>query len=140
MLPRERVTKCIEELALHMAISGQITVALAQWQAQFISFEPTPQAAPLCALEIRSSPGELKKARPNTHNVTAPGIGISAGQIWRATAKPPSPGQSTTKLAPANPSGNILIKFVPRNKFDLPVLISRRCYRKETSISKKERG
>jgi hypothetical protein len=88
-----------------------------------ISFEPTPQAAPLCALEIQSNPGELKKARPNTHNATVPESDISAGQIWRATAKTPSPGQSTTKLAPANPSRNILLKSHGATNLIYPLLI-----------------
>src|SRR2546426_4665513 len=57
--PRERVTKCTDELTLHMAISAEKLYQPSRFRKRrLISFSPAPQAAPLCARETRSCFGE----------------------------------------------------------------------------------
>src|SRR5882672_1145676 len=69
VLPRERVTKCTDELTLHMAISAEKLYQSPRLRKRrLISFSPGPQAAPLCAREIRSCFGEPRKGRQSSHN------------------------------------------------------------------------
>src|SRR5439155_15320291 len=67
--PRERVTKCTDELTLHMVISAERVYQPSRIRKRrFISFSRGPQAAAPCARETRSCFGEPRIGRQNSRS------------------------------------------------------------------------